>query len=165
MAGASSGRRLLHGSRALRMAEAETSAATQVILNFSAPTGSVMFEEPVDLVNIPGMTGEYGVAAEHAPTISELKPGMVQVFKTENGPAETFFVPGGMAITSENSHTQIAAADIATLEELDGSAAQKLYQETKKQLESLAEGTQEHAVAQAELDVYEAVCTAVGITL
>jgi len=159
-------RRAFHGSaRRLAAAEEAAAGATQVILNLSSPTKAMFNGVGVDLVNIPGMTGEYGVAADHAPTISELKPGVVQVYKTEGAEPETFFVPGGIAATHPDSRTDIAAADIATLDEFDQSTAQQLYNESKRKLETLTEGTEEHAVAQIETDVYEAICTALGVSL
>ena len=51
--------------------------ATQVNLNFTSPGASIYTDTAVDLVIIPGVSGDYGVTAGHTPTISELRPGTV----------------------------------------------------------------------------------------
>mmetsp|Transcript_17910 Transcript_17910/g.29071 ORF Transcript_17910/g.29071 Transcript_17910/m.29071 type:complete len:178 (-) Transcript_17910:55-588(-) len=156
-------RRCLHASGIRQMAAAEEAGeSTKVLLNFSAPEKAVISNEKVDLVNIPGMTGEYGVAGSMAATISEMRAGTVTVTKAEGGETESYFVPAGVAITSEDSTTNISACDIASLDELDLSVAQANFNEAKQKLSSLEEGSQEHAVAQIEHDVYEAVCIALG---
>ena len=163
--GAMVGRRAFHGARALRMAEPAEGAAAHVLLNLGSPAGNVYNEEPVALVNVPGMAGEYGIAASMAATISELKPGTIEVFKNEGDEPVKFFVPAGMVITHENSITDVAVADLVKLDELDASAAQSAYAEAKRTFESAEEGSREQAVAQIEMDVFEAVCTASGVSV
>jgi len=151
-----------HGTAAARMAE-EDMGATHVRLTLASPARPIMVGENVALVNIPGMTGEYGVAADHAAVVSELKPGLVQVFKEDGGPAESFFVSGGIAATHPGSATDIAAAEAATLDELDASAAQTGLADARRKLEAAAEGSEEQAIAQIECDVFEGVCNALGV--
>ncbi|GBG25770.1 ATP synthase subunit delta, mitochondrial [Hondaea fermentalgiana] len=164
--GAKLGARALHASPTVRMmAEPEAAGSTSVNLTLASATKPVKSKEPVFLVNVPGMTGEFGVAAEHAPVLSELKPGVVQVTKAEGDAPESFFVSGGLASVHEDSSMDVSAAEIFSLDELDGSVAQKLYTEAKRKLDGAAEGSQEQAVAQIEVDVYEGVCVALGISV
>ena len=63
--------------------------ATQVNLNFTSPGASIYTDTAVDLVIIPGVSGDYGVTAGHTPTISELRPGTVEIFHKADDEALT----------------------------------------------------------------------------
>lgn len=164
-------RRALHGSAARRLAQPAAAAAAgegeaaAVLLNLSGPLKAYYNYDRVALVNLPGVTGEYGVAPDHAATISELRSGTVQVFKSEGAEPTSYFIAGGMAFTHPGSKTDVACADICQLKDVDGKAAQAMYAETKRKLETLAEGSKEQAEAMIELEVYEAACVATGTPL
>ena len=67
------------------------------------------FEIVVDLIIVPGVTGEYGITAGHTPIISELKPGLVQIFHSQDDEPEKYFVSGGFSFTHANSVTDVTA--------------------------------------------------------
>ena len=74
------------------------------------------FSGEVDQVDIPGVEGDFGVLAGHAPVISAIRPGIITVFS--GGKQEKVIVSGGVAEVSEKGLTVLA--DIArTLDELD----------------------------------------------
>ena len=74
------------------------------------------FSGEVDQVDIPGVQGDFGVLAGHAPVISAIRPGILTVFS--GGKQEKIIVTGGVAEVSEKGLTVLA--DVArTLEELD----------------------------------------------
>jgi F-type H+-transporting ATPase subunit epsilon len=74
------------------------------------------FSGEVDQVDIPGVEGDFGVLAGHAPVIASIRPGILTVFS--GGKQEKIIVTGGIAEVSEKGLTVLA--DIArTLEELD----------------------------------------------
>jgi F-type H+-transporting ATPase subunit epsilon len=56
----------------------------------------LLLSEQVEMVIVPGAEGVFGVLPLHAPTLSTLKPGFVQVYKG-GAVAESFFVTGGFA--------------------------------------------------------------------
>ena len=56
-----------------------TGAAAQLHLNFTTPHTSVHVKKVVSQVILPGLAGDYGITAGHAPIISELRPGVVSV--------------------------------------------------------------------------------------
>ena len=56
----------------------------------------LLISEQVEMVMVPGAEGVFGVLPLHAPTISTLKPGFVQVYKG-GVVADSFFVTGGFA--------------------------------------------------------------------
>jgi F-type H+-transporting ATPase subunit epsilon len=74
------------------------------------------FSGEVDQVDIPGVEGDFGVLAGHAPVVAAIRPGILTVFS--GGKQEKIIVTGGVAEVSEKGLTVLA--DIArTLEELD----------------------------------------------
>ena len=76
------------------------------------------FSGEVDQVDIPGVEGDFGVLAGHAPVVAAIQPGILTVFS--GGKREKIIVSGGLAEVSEKGLTVLA--DIATsIEELDRS--------------------------------------------
>jgi F-type H+-transporting ATPase subunit epsilon len=74
------------------------------------------FSGEVDQVDIPGVEGDFGVLAGHAPVIAAIRPGILTV--TVGGKHEKIIVSGGLAEVSEKGLTVLA--DIATsIDELD----------------------------------------------
>ena len=74
------------------------------------------FSGEVDQVDVPGVEGDFGVLAGHAPVVAAIRPGILTVFA--GGRQEKIIVTGGVAEVSERGLTVLA--DVArTLEELD----------------------------------------------
>jgi F-type H+-transporting ATPase subunit epsilon len=74
------------------------------------------FSGEVDQVDIPGVEGDFGVLAGHAPVVAAIRPGILTV--TTGGSHEKIIVLGGLAEVSEKGLTVLA--DVATsLDELD----------------------------------------------
>ena len=73
----------------------------------------------VDQVDIPGVEGDFGVLAGHAPVVAVIRPGILTV--TVGGKHEKIIVLGGLAEVSEKGLTVLA--DTATsVAELDKAA-------------------------------------------
>ncbi len=56
----------------------------------------LLLSEQVEMVLVPGAEGVFGVLPLHAPTLSTLRPGFVDVYKA-GVVTERFFVTGGFA--------------------------------------------------------------------
>ena len=77
------------------------------------------FSGEVDQVDVPGVEGDFGVLAGHAPVVAAIRPGILTV--TTGGTHQKIIVLGGLAEVSEKGLTVLA--DVATsLQELDRSA-------------------------------------------
>jgi F-type H+-transporting ATPase subunit epsilon len=77
------------------------------------------FSGEVDQVDIPGVEGDFGVLAGHAPVIAAVRPGILTVIV--GGTREKIIVLGGLAEVSDSGLTVLA--EVATsLEELDRAA-------------------------------------------
>ena len=77
------------------------------------------FSGEVDQVDIPGVEGDFGVLAGHAPVVAAIRPGVLTV--TSGGTHEKIIVTGGLAEVSEKGLTVLA--DVAkSMEEIDKAA-------------------------------------------
>ena len=64
--------------------------------------------EDVHMVVVPGTEGDFGVLEGHAPVMSTVRDGAVQVYKTEGAAPEEIQVRGGFAEVGENGLTILA---------------------------------------------------------
>ena len=71
------------------------------------PDRQVMSED-VYMVVVPGTEGEFGVLEGHAPVMSTIRDGAVQVYKTEGAAPESIEVRGGFAEVGANGLTVLA---------------------------------------------------------
>jgi F-type H+-transporting ATPase subunit epsilon len=74
------------------------------------------FSGEVDQVDVPGVEGDFGVLAGHAPVVAAIRPGILTVMS--GGSKQKIIVLGGLAEVSAKGLTVLA--DVATsLDELD----------------------------------------------
>jgi F-type H+-transporting ATPase subunit epsilon len=79
----------------------------------------VAFAGDVDQVDVPGLEGDFGVLAGHAPFVAALRPGILTVIA--GGTRQKIIVLGGLAEVSEKGLTVLA--EVATsVAELDRTA-------------------------------------------
>jgi F-type H+-transporting ATPase subunit epsilon len=64
--------------------------------------------ESVHMVVVPGAEGEFGVLEGHAPFMSTIRDGAVQIYRTEGAAPETIEVRGGFAEVSAAGLTVLA---------------------------------------------------------
>jgi F-type H+-transporting ATPase subunit epsilon len=86
------------------------------------------FSGEVDQVDVPGVEGDFGVLAGHAPVVATIRPGILTI--TTAGKREKVIVLGGLAEVSDKGLTVLA--DVATaVADLD----QTKFSETIKGME------------------------------
>jgi F-type H+-transporting ATPase subunit epsilon len=79
----------------------------------------IAFSGEVDQVDVPGLEGDFGVLAGHAPFVAAVRPGILTV--TTGTTHQKLIVLGGLAEVSEKGLTVLA--EVATsLAELDRAA-------------------------------------------
>ena len=77
------------------------------------------FSGEVDQVDVPGVEGDFGVLAGHAPVVAAIRPGILVV--TTGGTHQKIIVLGGLAEVSDKGLTVLA--DVATsIQDLDRQA-------------------------------------------
>ena len=64
--------------------------------------------EEVYMVVVPGVEGEFGAMAGHAPVMTVLKDGELKVYQTAGAAPETIAVSGGFAEVGDNGLTILA---------------------------------------------------------
>ena len=74
------------------------------------------FSGDVDQVDIPGLEGDFGVLAGHAPIVAAVRPGILTIIS--GGTHRKIIVLGGLAEMSEKGLTVLANVATST-EELD----------------------------------------------
>jgi F-type H+-transporting ATPase subunit epsilon len=110
------------------------------------------FSGEVEQVDIPGVEGDFGVLAGHAPLVAAIRPGILTV--TIGGKHEKIIVLGGLAEVSDKGLTVLA--DVATsLADLDRAK----FAETIAEME---EGLKEHEGSELDqaiswLDHYKSI--------
>jgi hypothetical protein len=87
------------------LSDASAAAPSAVNLNFCLPHAALYENASVHSIILPGLSGEYGITANHVPYVAQLKAGVVQILHDETSPPEKYFVPGGYALTHDNSTT------------------------------------------------------------
>jgi F-type H+-transporting ATPase subunit epsilon len=97
----------------------------------------ILMSEPAWQVTIPGEEGYFGVRAGHTSLIAAVKPGVVEVVKTEGGAVEKIFIAGGFAdVTGKNC--TLLAEQAMPISDID---AAKTTQELANLNEDLARAT------------------------
>ena len=108
----------------------------------------LLFNGPVEDVLVPGSEGDFVVLRDHAPVMTSLRPGIVDIGET-GGKHTRLFVRGGFA--------DVSAAGLIVLAEtcipVDELSAERLGVEIKEAEEDLADATDEQKrLAQEKLD-------------
>lgn len=80
----------------------------------------LLLSEQVEMVTVPGREGDFGVLAGHAPVISSLRPGAIDIKGGDKGDAR-YFVLGGFAEVTAKKLT-VLAEDVLPMAEVDAAA-------------------------------------------
>lgn len=107
-----------------------------------------IFSGQAEMVVAPGQEGEVGIAARHAPFLSQLKPGEVRV-KTEGQEPLTFYVSGGLLEVQPHLVTILSETAVRA-KDLDEAAALEAKKAAEDALSDRS-GRMEYAKAQAQL--------------
>src|SRR5207245_5663239 len=108
------------------------------------------FSGEVDQVDVPGVEGDFGVLAGHAPVVAAIRPGILTV--TSGGTHQKIIVLGGLAEVSDKGLT--VPADVATsIEELDRARFAETISEMEAKLAEKEGSELDHAIER--LDHYK----------
>ncbi|MCG8505468.1 MAG: F0F1 ATP synthase subunit epsilon [Sphingomonadales bacterium] len=102
----------------------------------------------VDRVTVPGTEGYFGVLPGHAPVMSAIKPGVVEVLS--EGETTKLFIKGGFAeVTPEG--LVILAEEAIALKDLNRADLEQRLKNAREDLED-AKSDEERSQAQAHLE-------------
>jgi F-type H+-transporting ATPase subunit epsilon len=97
----------------------------------------LLLSEMVEMVVIPGSEGNFGVLPGHAPLISTIRPGMIEVYEGRTV-TRRMFISGGIAEVTPERCTVLADAAMPP-EDLDRGAIESDLREVEGNLPSLRE--------------------------
>lgn len=86
-----------------------------------------------DMVVVPGGEGDFGVLAGHAPVISTVRPGVVEVHDEGKDP-ERIFITGGFAEVTPERLT-VLADEAVRVAEMDRDALEQRLKDAEEDLE------------------------------
>ncbi|KAI9359484.1 ATP synthase [Pilaira anomala] len=139
----------------------EAPAASEALrLTFVVPHKAIYKATDVQQVNLAATSGDMGILANHVPTIEQLNPGVVEVVESAEI-TKKFFVSGGFATINPDNSLNINAVEACPLEEFSLERVQSGLAEAQRLLSSAAT-EKEKAAAKVEVEVYEAIQSALS---
>ena len=117
------------------------------------------FSGEVDQVDVPGVEGDFGVLAGHAPVVAAVRPGILTV--TTGGAHQKVIVLGGLAEMSEKGLTVLA--DVATsIADIDRAQFAETIAEMEAKLAEKEGDELDHAIER--LDHFKSIQHELGTT-
>lgn len=113
----------------------------------------LLFSADVDMVVVPGVEGDFGALAQHAPMITTVRPGIIDIHD-DGKVGNRIFVAGGFAEVTETRVTVLAEEALPVAEltadmvEKRRSAAREALVDAKTDAEKAA-AEQAQAIAEA----------------
>jgi len=89
-------------------------------------------QKDIAMVTIPGMEGQMGILDNHAPIVTFMKPGIINIEDKNN---KYFFTLGGV-VDFKNNILSILCQDIYDIEELTDQKINQLKNNAKEKIES-----------------------------
>ncbi len=133
-------------------------ADDKITFELASPEALLVSTE-VDMVVVPGSEGDFGVLPGHAPFISTVRPGVIDVYQGEHVD-QRLFVAGGFAEVSGQRCT-VLSGEASPLEDIDRATVEARLKAAEEELRD-ADAEDERARAEAEVAVCEAMLAALG---
>lgn len=119
----------------------------------------LLLSEPVEMVVVPGEEGDFGVLPKHAPLISLVRPGVIQVYEGSQV-KERIFVAGGFAEVTPARCT-VLAEQAVPVADIDRSEVETMMQNAREDLADAKDDAERKDAAQ-RIAVGEAMLAAAG---
>ncbi|XP_078524514.1 ATP synthase F(1) complex subunit delta, mitochondrial [Lissotriton helveticus] len=148
---------LCQARRALA-AEAAPGGPQPMSFTFCSPAEVFFNGASVKQVDVPTMTGAFGILPAHVPTLQVLAPGVVTVFSDE-GVSSKYFVSSGTVTVNQDSSVQLLAEEAYPLDKLDINAAKANLEKAQSELSSASDEVAK-AEAQINLEATQAIVKA-----
>ena len=110
----------------------------------------LLLSEEVESVVVPGAEGYFTVLARHAPLMSTLKPGLIEV-RSLGGGTQKIFVRGGFADVNPSGLT-ILADQAIRLEDVDAATLAQQVRDAEEDLADAGEDAARRRTAEARLN-------------
>ncbi|XP_061154159.1 ATP synthase subunit delta, mitochondrial [Syngnathus typhle] len=151
-------RRSLPMLRQARCYAEPATGAPQMSFTFASPTQVFFKEASVKQVDVPTLTGAFGILPAHVPTLQVLRPGVVTVFN-DDGSSAKYFVSSGSITVNADSSVQLLAEEAVPLDQLDVAAAKANLEKAQAELAGTSSEVT-RAEVQISVDANEAIVKA-----
>ena len=135
------------------MAEAQTTLTFELV----SPE-KLLFSSEVEMVVVPGVEGDFGVLPQHAPLISTVRPGVIDIYEAGKI-SRRIFVAGGFAEVT-GARCTVLAEEATPLDEIDRASAEERLRNAESDVKD-AGSDAERAAAEAEKALAEIMLDAV----
>jgi F-type H+-transporting ATPase subunit epsilon len=121
----------------------------------------LLLSKDVAMVTVPGGEGDYGVLVGHAPLITTVRPGVIEVYEQNDMTvSDRIFVAGGFAeVTGERC--TVLAEEAVPVAEIDRAQAEQAVRDLTEDLNA-AKTVAERAACEARLAIARAKVQAAG---
>jgi F-type H+-transporting ATPase subunit epsilon len=119
----------------------------------------LLLSERVDMVVVPGEEGDFGVLPMHAPLISTVRPGVIQVYQ-DRQVTQRLFVAGGFAEVT-HSRCTVLAETAMPVDEIDRAQVEQQLKDAREDVAD-AKTDEERKAAERQVAVGEAALQAAG---
>ncbi|ESN90256.1 hypothetical protein HELRODRAFT_158094 [Helobdella robusta] len=126
---------------------------------FACPASVFYKESNVKQVDVPTLSGDFGILPQHVPLLAVLRPGVIAVHEAD-GAMKKYFVSSGSVTINDDSSVQILAEEACPIDHLDAQAIRDGATSAAQDLLS-ASSEQSKAEAQIALECYDALQKAV----
>jgi F-type H+-transporting ATPase subunit epsilon len=114
----------------------------------------LLVSRDVGMVVVPGSEGDFGVLPDHAPLISTVRPGVIDIYDDGNTISDRIFVSGGFAeVTGERC--TVLALDAVPLKDIDRAATEGELATLQNELAAMVEDHAREKQA-ARIEIVEA---------
>ena len=120
---------------------------------------ALLVSTAVDMVVVPGAEGDFGVLPGHAPFISEVRPGVIDIYQGDRID-ERIFVSDGFAEVNERRCT-VLSSEAYPLEDLDRAEVEERLRDGEEELRD-ADNDDERAAAEKDIAICEAMLAAIS---
>jgi F-type H+-transporting ATPase subunit epsilon len=107
----------------------------------------LLLSEDVEMVVVPGVEGNFGALPRHAPLLSLVRPGVIDVYQTrQGGISQRIFVAGGYAEVTPERCT-VLATDAMPIAEIDRAGLDPALKELREGLAGARDEAERKAIA------------------
>ena len=108
----------------------------------------VLLSQDVEMVVVPGGEGYFGALAGHAPLISTLNPGPIDVYEERPHRSRSIFVSGGFVEVTGDRVT-VLAEGATPLEDLDAGSVDQSIRDLMEDVADAKSDSERHAAERA----------------
>merc|ERR1711872_17608 len=133
---------------------------SEMPLTFATPNSMFYSGNAVKQIDVPSMSGAFGILPSHVPTMAALSPGVVTVYEADGG-VNKYFVSSGTVTVNADATVQVLAEEACLVSDIDVNAAREALASANASIAS-AKDEVEKAEALIAVEAADAIIKAVS---